>query len=97
MLGGRARQRIGRWIGVDGAPRVRARLFLKADCGLCEEAIALLRPFERRGHLALELVDIAANPELFRRYCFAIPVLAIEGGPTLEWPFDRAALRKVLG
>ena len=97
MLGGRVRQRIGRWVGVDGAPTARARLFLKEDCGLCEEAIALLRPFQHRGRLALELIDISADPDLFRRYCFAIPVLSIEGGPTLEWPFDRAALRKVLG
>ena len=97
MLGGRVRQRIGRWIGVDEAPTVRGRLFLKDNCGLCEEAIALLAPYQHRGRLALELVDIAADPELFRRYCFTIPVLEIEGGPTFEWPFDRAALRTVLG
>jgi hypothetical protein len=41
-------------------------------------------------------VDITSDPQLFRRYCFSIPVLEIEGGAELEWPFDRSALSRAL-
>ena len=97
MVAEQIRRRLGRLLQAERPAPTRARLFVKQPCGLCEEAIALLRPFERHGRLALELVDITADPELFRRYCFSIPVLEIEGGAVLEWPFDRSALRGALG
>lgn len=97
MLSAHLRQRIGRWIEPHPAPPVPARLYLTAACGLCEQARAVLDPFERRGRLAVEPVDIAVDPELFRRYGLQIPVLELEGGPTLEWPFDAAAVRQALG
>ena len=78
-----------------GAPR-RARLYVRADCGLCREAHALTAPFERAGRVQLELVNIDGDEQLFRRYCLSIPVLEIEGGKTLEWPFTRSDLRRNL-
>ena len=73
-----------------------ARLFRRAECGLCDEALALLRPHIRSGRLVLEEVDIESDPGLLRRYFLAIPVLAIADGPTLSWPFDRHDLRRAL-
>ena len=78
-------------------PPRQARLYLKADCGLCEAALELLRPLVRAGRLAVETVDIEADPQLFRRYCLRIPVLELRGGPTLDWPFDHLAVRRALG
>lgn len=79
-------------------PRIprAARLFRRAECGLCDEALALLRPHLRSRRLVLEEVDIESDPALLRRYCLSIPVLAIEDGPTLSWPFDRHDLRRAL-
>jgi hypothetical protein len=73
-----------------------ARLFRRAECGLCDEALALLRPHIRSGRLMVEEVDIESDPGLLRRYFLAIPVLAIEDGPTLSWPFDHQDLRRAL-
>ena len=73
-----------------------ARLFRRAECGLCDEALALLGPHLRSGRLVLEEVDIESDPALLRRYFLSIPVLAIEDGPTLSWPFDRHDLRRAL-
>lgn len=73
-----------------------ARLFRRAECGLCDEALALLRPHIRSGRLVLEEVDIESDPGLLHRYFLAIPVLAIEDGPTLNWPFDGQDLHRAL-
>lgn len=76
--------------GASRGPAVRARLYVGPRCGLCREALRILAPFERRGRLAVETVNIELDPELFRRYCLSIPVLELEGGRLLDWPFDRA-------
>ena len=82
--------------GVSRGPAVRARLYVGPRCGLCREARRILAPFERRGRLKVEPVDIETDPELFRRYCFSIPVLEVDGGRRFEWPFDRADVDRAL-
>lgn len=86
---------LGQFRSRPSIPRA-ARLFRRAECGLCDEALALLRPQIRSGRLVLEEVDIESDPALLRRYFLSIPVLAIEDGPTLSWPFDRHDLRRAL-
>jgi hypothetical protein len=83
------------WRPVRARP-VRARLYLRAECELCEQAQALLREFEQAGRLDLRVVAIDHDPALQRRYGITIPVLEIEGGPCLEWPFDRSEVRRAL-
>lgn len=75
---------------------MRARLYVGRECGLCEHARLLLAPFERRGRIAVELVDVATDSDLFRRYGLEIPVLEIENGPVFRWPFDAGMLRRML-
>ena len=93
ILGGWRRLR-----GTSSGPPIRARLFVGERCGLCEQARELMEPFERRGRVVVELVDIASDAGLFRAHCFSIPVLEYGEDPTnLAWPFNRADLRRVLG
>ena len=75
---------------------VAASLYVGPGCGLCEEALVLLKPFVERGELSITKVDVSTNAELFRAYCFSIPVLRAENGCTLTWPFDRHAIRRLL-
>ena len=84
-----------RWRPVRARP-ARARLYLRAECELCEQARGLLREFEQAGRLDLRLVAIDHDPSLQRRYGITIPVLEIEGGPYLEWPFNRSEVRRAL-
>jgi hypothetical protein len=78
-------------------PARAARLYVKEPCGLCEQARAVLKPYERDGRLQVTTVDIEAEAELFRRYCFSVPVLEIESGAELPWPFGKAEVERLLG
>jgi hypothetical protein len=85
-----------RWWRTVRAGPARARLYVRAECELCEQARGLLRQFEQAGRLDLRLVGIDHDPALQRRYGITIPVLEIEGGPCLEWPFGQADVRRAL-
>jgi glutaredoxin len=61
---------------------VRATLYTKPGCHLCERALADLERLRRRYPHELRLVDISSDPELMRAYGERIPVLSIDGR---EW------------
>jgi len=61
---------------------VRATLYTKPGCHLCEQALADLERLRRRYPHQLQLVDITTDPELMRAYGERIPVLSIDGR---EW------------
>ena len=63
---------------------------------MCEQARRLLRSFEKKGRLEIEVVDIGADRELLARYGVTIPVLETAGGSRLDWPFDRSDVERVL-
>jgi len=85
-----------RWRAVRAGP-TRARLYVRGECELCERARELLREFVQARRLDLQLVDIDDDPALQRRYGITIPVLDIDGGACLEWPFERSDVRRALG
>jgi glutaredoxin len=66
-------------------------LYTKANCPLCDEARAAL---EQAG-LRYEERDILADPALFARYRYRIPVLAADGRDVQEGHFDPAVLRRL--
>jgi glutaredoxin len=59
------------------APPLAVRLYERAGCHLCEETHRALRRIGLDRSLAIERVDIAADPELELRYVVRIPVLAV--------------------
>lgn len=85
-----------RWWRRKAAQPRAARLYVGRDCVLCDEALQLLQPYRNSGGLSLSEVDIAAEPELLARYRHSIPVLVIESGPTLRWPFSHSDLEHAL-
>lgn len=64
------------------------RLYLRAECQLCEEAWTLLQA----AGIAAEVqsVDIDDDVELALRFGWLIPVLERADGATLQWPFGAA-------
>jgi Glutaredoxin-like domain (DUF836) len=58
---------------------VRATLYAKPGCHLCEQALVELDRLRRRYPHELQVVDISADDELTRRYGERIPVLSIAG------------------
>jgi hypothetical protein len=78
-------------------PTRRAVLYVRPECHLCEEAVALVEVACRRGAtIDLERVDIETDPTLLRRYLLAIPVLELDDGVRLEWPFTLSELERAI-
>ena len=72
------------------------RLYEKDGCGLCAEAYRALTRVRMRVPLAIERVDIEADPALFRRYAIRIPVLEARGRELDAAGVDDAALQRWL-
>lgn len=51
------------------------RLLGRPGCHLCDDMIAVLRPFLNAGRFTLTLVDVDSDPALAARYGLLIPVL----------------------
>ena len=68
------------------------RLYEREGCGLCRDARALLDRLARRLPIAVEPVDIAADPELEARHFLEIPVIEAAGRIIARAPISAAAL-----
>ena len=71
-------------------------LYSTEHCHLCEEALAIVLGQAELAGWALEVADVALEPELFERYGERIPVLAL-GDRELNWPFDGADVLALCG
>lgn len=69
-------------------------LIQKDDCQLCDLAWEVLAA---AGVADFESVYIDAEPALLARYGTRVPVLRHADGRELDWPFDREAVRALLG
>jgi len=74
---------------------LRARLYTKAGCHLCEDALGELNRLQARQPHELELVDISDDPDLVQRYGERIPVLEVAGREYAA-PLPRAVLERAL-
>ena len=71
-------------------------LYGKPDCPLCDKAEAQLRRWCSASDVAIEIVDITQDDDLYARYWAEIPVIAFMDGTTLYAPIDEAELRRAL-
>lgn len=60
------------------------RFYTKPGCSLCEKVVPVLEVLAREGRIRLRKFDINEDDELQKRYGDRIPVIVVEGGPTLE-------------
>lgn len=86
---------VARSAGADPASLI---LFHTAGCHLCELADEIATPLALAAGVHLERVDIIASATLLERYGTRIPVLrgASEHDEELGWPFDAAAVSRLL-
>jgi hypothetical protein len=80
----------------------RIFLYTKPGCCLCDQAHELLLEVCRRMEEPplISEVNILDDPDLYARYRYAIPVIAIDpqaAGPVLYAPISAPALRRALG
>jgi glutaredoxin len=71
-------------------------LYSRPGCHLCEDAADLLERLAARMALAIVEVNILDDLNLYERYKHSIPVVAIDGGPTLAAPIREADLLRWL-
>lgn len=64
------------------------QLVTRRGCHLCQEAEELLE----RGGVEASLLDVDADPELFRLYDFRVPVLLVDGRVAAEGMISDAAV-----
>jgi uncharacterized membrane protein/glutaredoxin len=74
----------------------RVLLYTKKDCPLCDEAEALLARLQGEYQFIVETVDIASDDDLFQRYRYAVPVVAVGDGLAIEAPVTEERLRWAL-
>jgi glutaredoxin len=78
------------------ATRRQVRLYSRPGCHLCEDAADLLERLARRIPIALIEINILSDIDLYERYKHSIPVVAIDGGPTLAAPIRAEELERLL-
>lgn len=76
--------------------RPKIILLSTEHCSLCEQALELLFSMPELRGLALNVLDVAEDDRLLRRYGERLPVLQV-AGYELDWPFDREQISAVLG
>lgn len=70
-------------------------LYSTDHCALCEEALDLLFSMPELRGLALQVVDVAEDDALLRRYGERIPVLRMDGRE-VDAPIDQAKVMRLI-
>ncbi len=73
-------------------------VYIRENCGLCEELLAALAPLAARHGLPVQTVDLdhAADPVRQRRYTLKVPVIEWDGVPVGFGHLDAPALEALL-
>ena len=72
------------------------RLYMKPGCHLCEQVEDLLEVLADECPMHVEQVDITTDIDIFDRYRYEIPVVAVEGGGTASGRISESDLRRIL-
>ena len=67
-------------------------LYSRQGCHLCDVAADVLS----RHHLAFEIIDIDADPQLRERFNECVPVVVIDGKERFRGRVDELLLRRIL-
>jgi glutaredoxin len=75
---------------------LQATLYTRTGCHLCEEAKEVIFRVSAGFDFHFAEVDVDESPELVARYGEKVPVLVIDGGPTIESQIDERSIRLAL-
>lgn len=73
----------------------RVEIYIKDGCALCGELMRWLDEGGWRGQVSVH--DVRGRPELFERFRYDVPVVAVDGQVRLKLRFSQAELKDVLG
>jgi glutaredoxin len=82
---------------VTAEPGARLQLMTRAGCHLCEVAAETLDRVAAEAGIAVEPVDVDADPELQAEYGDRVPVVVLDGREHSYFTVDVPRLRRDLG
>jgi glutaredoxin len=86
-----------RWLFGAPTPTRAVVVYSRADCPLCDEAVAEIERAGRRFPLTLVVTDVDADPALVAEYGEWVPVVVIEGKVRFRGRVNRVLLARELG
>jgi thiol-disulfide isomerase/thioredoxin len=81
---------------MDTAAKRIVTLYTRPGCHLCEDAADMLERLAARLPFTIVEINILEDRNLYERYRYSIPVVAIADGPTLAAPIREAELLRYL-
>jgi glutaredoxin len=76
--------------------RMHIDVYGKPQCPLCDEALELLEQLSPRFGFELELHNVWADPVLFEKFRYRVPVLVVDGQERLALRFSLLELEAAL-
>jgi hypothetical protein len=70
-------------------------VYTRRGCHLCDDAIVIVRRVAA-GRADVDLVDIDADPALYERYTFRVPVVAVDGVEIADYQIAADQLESAL-
>ncbi len=78
------------------APSVPVTVFTRKECCCCHKALEVLQKYRRKYRLAIEEVDIDADPDLVAAHGLTVPVVAIDGKVRFRGVVNPVLLERLL-
>jgi glutaredoxin len=75
---------------------ISVTIYSRPGCHLCDEMKAVVKHVGATVPLALDEIDISADPELERLYGLEIPVLFVAGKKVAKYRVGEQELRRIL-
>lgn len=82
--------------GVSSLRNADVTVYVRQNCCLCDDALAVVEPLARRFGACLRLVDIDTDPALQEAYQDKIPVVTVDGQPIAYGAVSALRLRRAL-
>lgn len=78
------------------ARSVPVTVYTRKECCCCHKAIDLLKTYERKHHLKIDIVDVDSDPELAQAYGMTVPVVVIDGKVRFKGLVNPVLLERIL-
>lgn len=79
-----------------GGSGPRVVVYSRADCCLCDEALAEIERARRASSFELRVVDVDTDPELAARYGHEVPVVEVDGRKAFKFRLSAEQLLRRL-
>jgi glutaredoxin len=78
------------------ATSLAVTVYTRHECWCCHKALDVLKRYQRKHRLAIEEVDVDADPELAARHGTSVPVVAIGGKVRFRGVVNPVLLERLL-